>query len=92
MHVVKSEPVLQAAARMFAINTRPDPGGHVMMIGRPSRKRASTFINIPICQETRAELEERFVGSVSMSTSALIEWALAELKRQGVALEVRSQQ
>jgi hypothetical protein len=61
------------------------------MIGKPSRKRASTFINIPISQETRRRLDEQFVGSLSMSTSALIEWALEELRRQGVALEVRSQ-
>lgn len=91
MHLASSAPVEQSAPRMFTIRTRPDPNGHVVMVGKPSRKRASTFINIPMCEETRRQLNERFIGSISMSTSALIEWALEELKRQGVALEVLSQ-
>jgi hypothetical protein len=76
---------------MFSIDVRNDPEGRVVIMGRPTRKRANAFLNIPICQQTRRRLDEQLVGSLSMATSALIEWALDELKRQRVALEVRPQ-
>jgi hypothetical protein len=76
---------------MFSINVRNDSQGRVVIMGRPTRKHANALLNIPICQETRRRLDEQFVGSLSMATSALIEWALDELKRQAVALEVRPQ-
>ena len=76
---------------MFSIDVRSDSDGRVVIIGRATRKRANAFLNIPICQETRRRLDEQLVGSLSMATSALIEWALDELKRQAVSLEVRPQ-
>jgi hypothetical protein len=72
---------------MFVITTREDPTGRVVMIGKPTRKRARALINIPLCQATKEQLEEKLVGSLAMGTSALIEWALKELTRQGVTLE-----
>lgn len=76
---------------MFSIDVRSDSEGRVVIVGRATRKRANAFLNIPICQETRRRLDEQLVGSLSMATSALIEWALDELKRQSVSLEVRPQ-
>lgn len=76
-------------ACMFSITTRADPTGRVVVIGRASRKRADTFLNIPLCQATRERIEEQLVGSLAMGTGALIEWALEELKRQGITLEAR---
>lgn len=76
---------------MFSIGVRSDLDGRVVIMGKPSRKHANAFLNIPISQQTRHRLDEQLVGSLSMATSALIEWALNELKRQAVTLEVRPQ-
>lgn len=82
----------QPSGGMFSIAIRRDPAGHVMLMGKPTRKRANALLNIPICQATRRRLDEQFMGSLSMGASALLEWALDELKRQGIALEVRPYQ
>lgn len=80
----------QAAAPMFAITNRADSTGRVMVMGKANRKRADTFINIPLCRATRQRLDEKLVGSLAMGTGALIEWALEELTRQGITLEAQA--
>lgn len=74
---------------MFAITTREDPAGRVIVIGKASRKRATTFLNIPISGELRDALDAQIVGSLAMGAGALLEWALSELKRQHLSLEAR---
>jgi hypothetical protein len=81
----------EAPVNMFSITTREDPAGRILVMGKASRKRAKTFLNIPLGQATKERLEARLVGSLAMGTSALIEWALDELTRQGVTLEARVQ-
>ncbi|MFZ0255036.1 MAG: hypothetical protein WAN46_05205 [Gammaproteobacteria bacterium] len=83
-----SEPA--APACMFSISTRDDRAGRVVVMGKATRKQAKVFLNIPLCQATRKHLEERLVGSLSMGTGALIEWALEELRRQGITLEAQA--
>jgi hypothetical protein len=80
---------LPVESGMFSITTREDPAGRVIVMGKPNRKRANAFVNIPLCEATKQRLGEQFVGSLAMSTSALIEWALEELTRQGITLEAR---
>lgn len=77
---------------MFSIGTRPDNTGRVIVIGRPTRKRAEAFLNIPISEHTRKRLDEQVVGSLAMGTSALLEWALQELQRRGISIEARPQE
>ncbi|MFZ0255693.1 MAG: hypothetical protein WAN46_08615 [Gammaproteobacteria bacterium] len=77
---------------MFSIDTRPDPTGRVIIIGRPTRKRAEAFLNIPISDHTRKRLDEQVIGSLAMGTSALLEWALQELQRRGITVEARLQE
>ncbi|MGF1615228.1 MAG: hypothetical protein ACFCVA_15340 [Gammaproteobacteria bacterium] len=74
---------------MFLINTREDPAGRVIVIGKASRRRATTFLNIPISKELRDALDTQIVGSLAMGAGALLEWALVELKRQRLSLEAR---
>jgi hypothetical protein len=72
---------------MFLVETRQGGGGRVVIVGRASRKQATTFVNVPASQEFRKRLDEQIVGSLAMGTSALLEWALDELKRQGITVE-----
>jgi hypothetical protein len=74
---------------MFVINTREDSAGRVIVIGKASRRRATTFLNIPISKELRDALDNQIVGSLAMGAGALLEWALVELKRQRLSLEAR---
>jgi hypothetical protein len=74
---------------MFSIEARQDPAGRVIVIGKPTRRRAATFVNIPISAELRERLDERVIGSLAMATGALLQWALDELERQGISLEAR---
>jgi len=85
---------LQASANdsMFSIDTRRDRAGRVIVVGRPTRKRAEAFLNIPISDDTRKRLDEQVVGSLAMGTSALLEWALEELQRRGISIEARPQE
>lgn len=76
---------------MFSIEARQDTAGRVVVIGRPTRKRAGAFLNIPISQELRKRLDKQVVGSLAMGTSALLEWALQELQRRGISIEARPQ-
>nr|MBS0019549.1 hypothetical protein [Gammaproteobacteria bacterium] len=73
---------------MFTIEAAQDGAGRVIVMGKPSRKRANTFINIPISGELRDRLGEQVLGSLAMGTGALIEWALKELQRQGISIKV----
>lgn len=73
---------------MFTIEATQDGAGRVIVMGRPSRKHANTFINIPISGELRDQLGEQVLGSLAMGTGALIEWALGELQRQGISIKV----
>nr|MBS0022016.1 hypothetical protein [Gammaproteobacteria bacterium] len=74
---------------MFSIETRKDPLGRVMVVGKATRKYATSFLNIPISAEARERLSQQVVGSLAMGTGALLEWALDELERQGISLEAR---
>ncbi|MGF1613457.1 MAG: hypothetical protein ACFCVA_05965 [Gammaproteobacteria bacterium] len=81
----------ETAAHMFIINMTPeDIRGTVRIVGRPSRKNAGAFVNIPVSQEMRNQLGKRIVGSLAMGTSALLQWALQELERQGVSIEAQA--
>ncbi|MGF1615919.1 MAG: hypothetical protein ACFCVA_18975 [Gammaproteobacteria bacterium] len=73
---------------MFTIEVVQDDASRVIVMGRPSRRRASTFINIPISSELRDRLGDQVLGSLAMGTGALIEWALQELQRQGASIKV----
>ena len=84
-------PKQQPVTHMFAIHmTAEDAQGTVRIVGRPSRKCAGAFVNIPISQEMRNQLGKRIVGSLAMGTSALLQWALEELERQGVSIEAQA--
>ena len=74
---------------MFSMEARQDASGEVIVMGQATRKRAATLINIPISAELRERLDKQLVGSVAMTTGALLQWALDELKRQGISLEAR---
>lgn len=76
---------------MFSIQTRHDNAGRVIVIGRPTRKRAQAFLNIPISDNTRRRLDEQLVGSLAMGASALLEWALQELQQKEISIEARPQ-
>jgi hypothetical protein len=89
MNAISSSMERPPLASMFAITTREDPAGRVAVVGKPSRARAKVMLNIPLCQATRDRLDAQLLGSLSMGTSALIEWALEELQRQGITLEAR---
>lgn len=79
---------------MFTISVAADDAqgteGTVRIVGRPSRKCAGAFVCIPISQELRSQLGKRIVGSLAMGTSALLQWALQELERQGVSIEAQA--
>jgi hypothetical protein len=76
---------------MFTINMAPEAAqGIVRIVGRPSRKCAGAFVNIPISIELRNQLGKRIVGSLAMGTSALLQWALQELERQGISIEAQA--
>lgn len=74
---------------MFLIETDEDSTGRVMVVGKPSRKRAVTFINIPVSAELRERMGSQVVGSLAMGSGALLEWALGELKRRGISIKAK---
>lgn len=79
---------LTQSSTMFTIDTR-EGNAEVVIMGKPTRKRAVTMLNIPISGALRARLQERVVGSVAMGSSALLEWALEELERQCVSIQAQ---
>ncbi|MGC1952708.1 MAG: hypothetical protein WA970_09080 [Gammaproteobacteria bacterium] len=81
----------QDEGKMFAIHPREDNEGRVVVVGKASRKRATTLINIPISEDLKTSLDERVVGSLSMATAALLQWAFDELERQEISIEARPQ-
>lgn len=84
-------PKQEPTPHMFSISMAPeDAKGIVRIVGRPSRKGAGAFVNIPISEELRIQLGKRIVGSLAMGTSALLQWALQELERQGVSIEAQA--
>jgi hypothetical protein len=74
------------SGRMFLITAHADSHPRVLVVGRPSRKKAETFINVPVSAELRTRLGERITGSLAMGTAALLEWALDEIEKQKVSL------
>ncbi len=74
---------------MFSIEARPGGAAQVVVVGKATRKRAKAFINIPVSETLRKRLDTQIVGSLAMGTGALLEWALEELKRQGISIEAR---
>lgn len=80
----------RSGSGMFAIDIR-EGGADVVIMGKPTRKRATTMLNIPISEALRARLQEHIVGSVAMGSSALLEWALEELDRQHVSIQAQPQ-
>jgi hypothetical protein len=72
---------------IFSIEVRQAEDGRILVVGRPTRKRATTFLNIPIDQQLHDRLQSQCIGSLAMCTSALLQWALQELERQGISLE-----
>ncbi len=74
---------------MFLVETRRGNAGQVVVVGKATRKRAKTFANIPVTESLRTRLDSKIVGSLAMGTSALLEWAIEELDRQGISIEAR---
>lgn len=74
---------------MFTLEVAQDTAARVIVMGRPSRKRATTFLNIPISSDLRQRLGNQVIGSLAMGTGALLEWALKELERQGISIKAK---
>lgn len=83
MEIAPSHP-----STMFSIDTR-EGMAEVVIMGKPTRKRAVTMLNVPISGALRDRLNKRIVGSVAMGSSALLEWALEELERQQVSIQAQ---
>lgn len=75
---------------VFKITTRGNDTGRVIMIGRSNRKNTTGYLNIPIGAQMRERLRQQIVGSLAMGVSGLLEWALAELERKQIALEMQA--
>lgn len=58
---------------MFSIEARQNPSGQVIVMGKATRKHATSFINIPISAELRECRDKQLVGSLAMATGALLE-------------------
>jgi hypothetical protein len=81
--------VHQHAASMSTITTVPKKDDvAVYIVGRPSRAHATSALNIPVSQALKDRLKTQLVGSIAMGAGALLEWALQELERRGISLEV----
>ena len=88
----KEPPEDPSKHKMFTIEARQDHERRIIVVGKSSRKRATTLINIPISEGLKSRLSERVVGSLSMATAALLQWAFDELDRKAVSIEVRPRQ
>lgn len=77
------------ADAMFVIDIHKNAQGRLVIVGRASRRRATTFVNVPVSADLRKRLDERIIGSMAMGTGALLQWALDELDRQGISVEAR---
>lgn len=76
-------------SEVFKIMTRQGDTGRVIIIGRASRKHTVGYLNIPIGSNVRQRLNRQIVGSLAMGISGLLEWALAELERKHISLEIQ---
>jgi hypothetical protein len=74
---------------VFLLETSDNGAGQVLIIGKANRKKANALINVPVSENLRHKLSEQVVGSLAMGTSALLEWALDELKRRKITLQAR---
>jgi hypothetical protein len=74
---------------MFFKETRHHEMGCVILVGKPSRKAAKACLNTPITADLHRRLKQRIVGSISMGSAVLLEWALDELETRSIAIEAR---
>jgi hypothetical protein len=79
-----------SAPHMFSVSVRENNRGQIIIVGRPTRKGAKSFVNIPVTPELHQRLVGHMVGSLAMGTAALIEWALDELESKGISIEARA--
>lgn len=101
VHIKKAESTARLPARrgrprkrkpadaMFTIDTQKNGQGRLVIVGKASRRRATTFVNVPVSADLRKRLDDRIIGSMAMGTGALLQWALDELDRQGISVEAR---
>ena len=89
-HELESLPASALESDVFDVAIRPDHAGRVIVMGRPSRKHTTGFLNIPIGRNARERLDRQIVGSLAMGVSGLLEWALKELERKHIALEIQA--
>lgn len=82
-------PLSVDAPCMFLKEILHDEAARVIIIGKPSRKTATACLNTPITAELHRRLKENIVGSMSMGSAVLIEWALDELETRSLAIEAR---
>lgn len=82
----------RSESKMFSIEIREDSAGHVIVVGKATRKRATTFVNIPVSKGLRQRLDNKIVGSLAMGAGAVLEWALDELGRQGISIEAHPEE
>ena len=83
-------PVSLFESDVFHIATREDNAPRVIVIGRPNRKHTTGYLNIPIGKNVRERLDKHIVGSLAMGVSGLLEWALEELDRKHISVEIRA--
>lgn len=83
-------PLAPNAFPMFNKTTRQDDEGQVVIVGKCKPKDLDGILNIPISIELQRSLKERIVGSLSLGSAALLEWALDELDRQCICIEAHT--
>jgi hypothetical protein len=83
-------PQLPDAYPMFNKTIRQNDEGQVIIVGKRKPKDIETILNIPISIELQRNLRERIVGSLSLGSAALLEWALDELERQSISIEAQT--
>ena len=66
-----------------------DHEGRLILVGKCTRKGTSAILNIPISRDIHRRLREQVVGSLSMGSAALLEWALDELERRSISITAR---
>lgn len=65
--------VCQPLAEMFLLTTRPEKAkATVYVVGRPSRKHVTGFLNIPISPALKERLAAQIVGSVAIGRFASV--------------------
>ena len=87
---IEAFPAHALVSDVFHITMREDDAASVFMIGRANRKHTIGYLNIPVGRNLRERLERQIVGSLAMGVSGLLEWALAEIERKQVSLEIQA--